>query len=121
MKLTRDVYVVGGGRFGFGISGPLDCHVYVLDGGDGELAGAGVEPDAAVAELAGASLERSQQPTRQTAAAELGEHVHALDLATVLVEPLQPAAAEWALALVGDEEGAVGRRHRLGVGGDRVN
>jgi glyoxylase-like metal-dependent hydrolase (beta-lactamase superfamily II) len=38
MKLTRDVYVVGGGRFGFGISGPLDCHVYVLDGGGGELA-----------------------------------------------------------------------------------
>lgn len=38
MKLTRDVYVVGGGRFGFGISGPLDCHVYVLDGGNGELA-----------------------------------------------------------------------------------
>lgn len=38
MKLTRDVYVVGGGRFGFGISGPLDCHVYLLDGGAGELA-----------------------------------------------------------------------------------
>ena len=38
MKLTRNVYVVGGGRFGFGISGPLDCHVYVLDGGNGELA-----------------------------------------------------------------------------------
>ncbi|MFO1130408.1 MAG: MBL fold metallo-hydrolase [Hyphomicrobiales bacterium] len=38
MKLTRDVYVVGGGRFGFGISGPLDCHVYVLDSGNGELA-----------------------------------------------------------------------------------
>ena len=38
MKLTRDVYVVGGGRFGFGISGPLDCHVYVLDGGGGDLA-----------------------------------------------------------------------------------
>lgn len=37
MKLTRDIYVVGGGRFGFGISGPLDCHVYVLDGGS-ELA-----------------------------------------------------------------------------------
>lgn len=38
MKLTRDIYVVGGGRFGFGISGVLDCHVYVLDGGGGELA-----------------------------------------------------------------------------------
>jgi hydroxyacylglutathione hydrolase len=37
MKLTRDVYVVGGGRFGFGLSGRLDCHVYLLDGGS-ELA-----------------------------------------------------------------------------------
>ncbi|PJF41366.1 MAG: hypothetical protein CUN54_01505 [Phototrophicales bacterium] len=37
MKLTNDVYIVGGGRFGFGLSGILDCHVYVLDGGD-ELA-----------------------------------------------------------------------------------
>lgn len=33
MKLTDNVYVVGGGRMGFGISGPLDCHVYLLDGG----------------------------------------------------------------------------------------
>ena len=33
MKLSPDVHVVGGGRFGFGISGPLDCHVYLLDGG----------------------------------------------------------------------------------------
>ena len=37
MKLTQDMYVVGGGRFGFGLSGELDCHVYVLDGGS-ELA-----------------------------------------------------------------------------------
>lgn len=37
MKLTNDLYVVGGGRFGFGLSGELDCHVYVLDGGS-ELA-----------------------------------------------------------------------------------
>lgn len=36
MKLT-DIYAVGGGRMGFGISGPLDCHVYLLDGGS-ELA-----------------------------------------------------------------------------------
>ncbi len=33
MKLTHNVHVVGGGRFGFGISGPLDCHVYLLNGG----------------------------------------------------------------------------------------
>src|SRR5690606_33939217 len=31
------LYVVGGGRFGFGLSGVLDCHVFVLDGGS-ELA-----------------------------------------------------------------------------------
>lgn len=37
MKLTSNVYVVGGGRFGFGISGRLDCHVYLVDGGS-ELA-----------------------------------------------------------------------------------
>lgn len=37
MKLTPHTYVVGGGRFGFGISGALDCHVYLLDGGS-ELA-----------------------------------------------------------------------------------
>jgi glyoxylase-like metal-dependent hydrolase (beta-lactamase superfamily II) len=37
MKLTPHVHVVGGGRFGFGISGALDCHVYLLNGGD-ELA-----------------------------------------------------------------------------------
>ena len=37
MRLTSDVAVVGGGQFGFGISSPLDCHVYLLDGGD-ELA-----------------------------------------------------------------------------------
>jgi hydroxyacylglutathione hydrolase len=37
MKLTRDIHVVGGGRFGFGLSGILDCHVFVLNGGS-ELA-----------------------------------------------------------------------------------
>lgn len=33
MKLTSDVHVVGGGYSGFGISGNLDCHVYVLNSG----------------------------------------------------------------------------------------
>ncbi len=33
MRLTNDLYVVGGGRFGFGLSGVLDCHVYLLNGG----------------------------------------------------------------------------------------
>src|SRR5215204_6523169 len=37
MRLTRDVALVGGGDSGFNISAPLDCHVYLLDGGE-ELA-----------------------------------------------------------------------------------
>jgi glyoxylase-like metal-dependent hydrolase (beta-lactamase superfamily II) len=37
MKLRDDVYLVGGGNMGFNLSGTLDCHVYLLDGG-GELA-----------------------------------------------------------------------------------
>jgi glyoxylase-like metal-dependent hydrolase (beta-lactamase superfamily II) len=35
MKLTKDVYLVGGGIFnGFGLSGNADSHVYAIDGGD---------------------------------------------------------------------------------------
>lgn len=33
MKLTSDLHVVGGGYFGFGLSGQLDCHVFVLNSG----------------------------------------------------------------------------------------
>ncbi|MCA9860551.1 MAG: MBL fold metallo-hydrolase [Thermomicrobiales bacterium] len=34
MRLTRDICLVGGGNSGFNISAPLDCHIYVIDGGD---------------------------------------------------------------------------------------
>lgn len=33
MRLTRDICLVGGGDSGFGLSAPLDCHIYVIDGG----------------------------------------------------------------------------------------
>lgn len=33
MRLTRDICLVGGGDMGFGLSAPLDCHIYVIDGG----------------------------------------------------------------------------------------
>jgi hydroxyacylglutathione hydrolase len=38
MKLTRDIALVGGGDTGFNLSAPLDCHIYLIDGGDGQLA-----------------------------------------------------------------------------------
>jgi hydroxyacylglutathione hydrolase len=37
VKLTDDVYLVGGGDYGFNLTHRLDCHVYIVDGGS-ELA-----------------------------------------------------------------------------------
>ncbi len=37
MRLTADMALVGGGNYGFNLSAPLDCHIYLIDGGD-ELA-----------------------------------------------------------------------------------
>lgn len=37
MRLTPDVALIGGGNFAFNLSAPLDCHIYLIDGGD-ELA-----------------------------------------------------------------------------------
>lgn len=34
MRLTRDIALVGGGNYGFNLSAPLDCHIYLIDGGD---------------------------------------------------------------------------------------
>ena len=36
MRLTHDIALVGGGNTGFNLSAPLDCHIYVLDGGGDE-------------------------------------------------------------------------------------
>ena len=38
MKLSEDISVVGGGNTGFNISAPLDCHIYLVNGGKGEVA-----------------------------------------------------------------------------------
>ena len=34
MKLTDDVYLVGGGDYGFNLTHRLDCHTYLVDGGE---------------------------------------------------------------------------------------
>ncbi len=34
MRLTEDVYLVGGGDYGFNLTHRLDCHTYVIDAGD---------------------------------------------------------------------------------------
>ena len=48
MRLTEDVYLVGGGDYGFNLSHRLDCHVYAIDAGDEIVlvdAGFAAEPD----------------------------------------------------------------------------
>ena len=51
MKLTDRIHLVGSGSFGFDLTDPFDCHVYLVDGGD-ELAlvdvGAGMGAEAIV-------------------------------------------------------------------------
>ena len=45
MKLTEDVYLVGGGDYGFNLTHRLDCHTYLIDGGDElVLVDAGLRP-----------------------------------------------------------------------------
>jgi hydroxyacylglutathione hydrolase len=51
VKLTDRIHLVGSGSFGFDLTDPFDCHVYLVDGGD-ELAlvdvGAGMGAEAIV-------------------------------------------------------------------------
>jgi len=55
IALTAEVSLVGSGRTGFGISHPIDCNVYLIDGGD-ELAlvdaGTGLDTPAILANVA---------------------------------------------------------------------
>ena len=67
MRLRDDLYLVGGGNAGFDLSAPLDCHVYLLDGGD-ELAlvdaGLGIAGgiEAILANVAGDGLDPRRIP-----------------------------------------------------------
>lgn len=48
MKITERIHVVGSGRMGFNLTDALDCHVYLINGGDEYAlvdAGAGVAPE----------------------------------------------------------------------------
>ncbi len=60
MQLTETVYLVGSGQNGFSLTDPLDCHVYLLDGGS-EMAlidtGVGRDVPAIVAEIEAAGFD----------------------------------------------------------------
>src|SRR5689334_13084790 len=63
MRLSEDVYLVGGGDYSFNQSHRLDCHTYVVDGGD-ELvlidAGFGPGTDQIVANMRDDGLDPSR-------------------------------------------------------------
>lgn len=63
MRITDRVYIVGSGKFGMQLSSPMDCNVYLLDGGTECAlvdAGSGMEPERIVgnAELAGIPMDK---------------------------------------------------------------
>ncbi len=49
MKITDNIYLVGSGsQWGFGLTNPVDCNVFLIDAGDGCIlidAGTGMEPE----------------------------------------------------------------------------
>lgn len=55
MKIHENVYLVGSGEIGMQMSHPLDCNVYVLDGGNNEYAlidaGIGIQPEKIIANI----------------------------------------------------------------------
>ena len=63
MQLAERIHLVGSGSFGFDLSDPYDCHVYLLDGGS-ELAlvdvGAGMGAEQIVANVERAGFDRQR-------------------------------------------------------------
>ena len=63
MKLNNRLYLVGGGDMGLNISHAVDCNVFVVDGGNGELAmvdagvGLGSSKDEIIANIRGDGLD----------------------------------------------------------------
>lgn len=48
MKITDHIYLVGSGKWGFGISHPIDCNIYMVDTGEGVVlidSGTGLDPE----------------------------------------------------------------------------
>ncbi|MBW7460384.1 MBL fold metallo-hydrolase, partial [Paenibacillus sepulcri] len=54
MKLSDRVYLVGSGKYGMEMSDPMDCNVYLLDGGSECAlidAGGGIDPERIAANI----------------------------------------------------------------------
>lgn len=63
MQISDRVRLVGSGRMGFGASHPLDCNVFLLDGGTEHAlidAGSGIEPERIVANIERAGVSPDQ-------------------------------------------------------------
>ncbi|MDI4644040.1 MBL fold metallo-hydrolase [Cohnella hashimotonis] len=55
IQVDEGIYLVGSGKYGFRLSDPMDCNVYLLDGGNGKYAmvdaGGGMEPERIAANI----------------------------------------------------------------------
>ena len=66
IRLTEHVHVVGSGRLGLGITHPLDCHVYVIDGGSEAAlvdSGVGIESERLLHEIVAAGIDPERVTT----------------------------------------------------------
>ncbi len=63
MQILKDLYLVGSGRSGFGISDHYDCHIYLLDGGDEAAlidSGSGVDLEPLLSNISAHGIELSR-------------------------------------------------------------
>ncbi len=64
IKVDEGIFMVGSGKYGTQISDPMDCNVYMLDGGGGEYAmidaGGGVDPERIAANIARIGISPTQ-------------------------------------------------------------
>ena len=113
IALTPEVSLVGSGRTGIGISHPIDCNVYLIDGGD-ELAlvdaGTGLDTAAILANVAALGHDPGRIRHLFLTHAH-GDHAGgAAGLRAQLGAAVYLADAERAALEAGDEDGARARR-----------
>ena len=107
MKITEDVYIVGGGIYGIGISSDLDCNVFVIDGGNEIMiidAGVGVETDIILKNMEKEALDISKVNKLLLTHTHLDHSGGAADIKKTLGAEIYVSEIEADFIETGDEE-----------------
>lgn len=107
MRLLKDVFVVGGGEYGIGLSHELDCNIYLVDCGDEAVlidAGAGKETERILENAQGEGIRRQKIRTLVLTHAHLDHSGGAKYLKEACGARLYVSALEAGAIETGDEE-----------------